>query len=308
MVSETEAQRRLRSDGPNELPAGEAASFLRTALGVLREPMILLLLATGTVYLFLGDHEEAILLLGSILLIVGIELYQERRTERALSALRDLSSPRALVIRDGEQKRLPGREVVVGDVLILAEGDRVSADCVLVWSTSLSTDESLLTGESVPVRKVAREPTSDEHRPGGDDLPYVYSGSLVVNGQGVGRVIATGPSTEMGGIGRALQALEPERTRLQFETDRVVRILAIFGLGLCMAVIVGYTLLRGGLLPGVLAGLTLTMALVPEEFPVVLTVFLALGAWGIAQKHVLTRRSPAIAALGTTSVSTRPAR
>jgi Ca2+-transporting ATPase len=301
-LSAAVARRRLRTGGPNELPASAGPSFVRTALGVLREPMILLLLASGSVYLVLGDREEAILLLGSIALIVAIELYQERRTERALAALRDLSSPRALVVRDGIQTRIAGRDVVVDDVVLLAEGDRVPADAVLLWCTNLSADESLLTGESVPVRKVARASGPDEHRPGGDDLPYVYSGSLIVSGQGVGRVVATGLGTEIGNVGRALQTLTPERTRLQFETDRMVRILAVLGLALCVAVVVGYTLLRGGLLQGVLAGLTLAMALVPEEFPVVLTVFLALGAWRIAQKHVLTRRSPAIEALGTATV------
>jgi P-type Ca2+ transporter type 2C len=301
-LSQEAARARLASDGPNELPSRSNASFLRTALGVVREPMILLLIATGVLYLVLGDHEEAILLLGSIVLIVVIELYQERRTERTLAALRDLSSPRALVIRDGQRQRIASREVVVDDVVLLAEGDRVPADCVLLSCTNLSTDESLLTGESVPVRKRAREPGPGEHRPGGDDLPYVYSGSLVTTGQGVGRVVATGPHTEMGQIGQALQTLPSDRTRLQDETDRVVRILAVLGLALCVTVVVGYTLSRGDLVQGILAGLTLAMALVPEEFPVVLTVFLALGAWRIAQQQVLTRRSPAIEALGTTTV------
>ena len=157
-LSQAEAHRRLRQDGPNELPQREGRGLLHTAIEVLREPMILLLVGAGAVYLFLGDREEAILLLGSIGLIVGIELYQERRTEHALEALRDLSSPRALVIRDGEQRRIPGREVVRDDVLVLGEGDRVPADAVLLWCTNLAADESLLTGESVPVRKAARPP------------------------------------------------------------------------------------------------------------------------------------------------------
>ena len=157
-LSQAEARRRLKQDGPNELPQREGRGLIRTAFEVLREPMILLLLAAGSVYIVLGDREEAVLLLASIGLIVGIELYQERRTERTLEALRDLSSPRALVIRDGEQQRIAGREVVRDDVVLLAEGDRVPADAVLVSASNLAADESLLTGESVPVRKVAREP------------------------------------------------------------------------------------------------------------------------------------------------------
>jgi Ca2+-transporting ATPase len=284
------------------LPRRESHGLLHTVIEVLREPMILLLLAAGGVYLFLGDHEEAILLLGSIGLIIGIELYQERRTEHALEALRDLSSPRALVIRDGEQRRIPGREVVRDDVLVLSEGDRVPADAVLLQCTNLSTDESLLTGESVPVRKVARPVTDEPARPGGDDLPFVYSGTLITSGQGLGRVVAIGAATEMGRIGTALQTLGSERTRLQHETDRIVRRLAGIALGLCALVIVVYGLARGSLIDGLLAGIALAMSLIPEEFPVVLTVFLALGAWRIARSHVLTRRIPAIEALGAATV------
>jgi P-type Ca2+ transporter type 2C len=301
-LSEGEARRRLKEEGPNELPQREGRGFIRTALEVVREPMILLLLAAGALYVALGDHAEAVLLVASIGFIIGIELYQERRTERTLEALRDLSSPRALVIRDGEQRRIAGHDVVRDDIVVLGEGDRVPADAILLSATNLSTDESLLTGESVPVRKVAREAGPDEQRPGGDGLPYVYSGSLVTAGQGFARVVTVGAHTEMGRIGRALQSLGAERTRLQRDTDRLVRVLAVAGLGLCLLVVVLYALLRGSLLDGILAGLTLAMALVPEEFPVVLTVFLALGAWRIAQQHVLTRRSPAVEALGTATV------
>lgn len=301
-LSQAEASRRLRQEGPNELPRRESPGFLHTAVELLREPMILLLLAAGAVYLALGDRQEALLLLASIGLIFGIELYQERKTEHALEALRDLSSPRALVIRDRERRRIPGREVVRDDLLVLNEGDRVSADAVLLWGANLAADESLLTGESVPVRKAVRPPDGGTARPGGDDLPYVYSGSLVTSGQGVARVLATGAATEMGRIGSALQTLSTERTRLQYETDRVVRLLAALAVALCLVVVVSYGLARGSVLDGLLAGLTLAMALVPEEFPVVLTVFLALGAWRIARSHVLTRRVPAIEALGAATV------
>jgi Ca2+-transporting ATPase len=301
-LPEAEASQRLRQEGPNELPRSEERSLLHTLIEVLHEPMILLLLFAGGLYLLLGDHAEAILLLASITLIIGIELYQERRTEHALEALHDLSSPRALVIRDGEQRRIAGREVVRDDLVVLGEGDRVPADAVLLWCLNLSTDESLLTGESVPVRKSVRAVSNEVARPGGDDLPFVYSGTLVVSGQGVGRVVATGAGTEMGRIGTALQTLGSERTRLQQETDRVVRLLATAALACCVLVIVGYGLSRGNLVEGLLAGVALAMSLIPEEFPVVLTVFLALGAWRIARSHVLTRRVPAIEALGAATV------
>ncbi len=307
-LSQSEARHRLAQDGPNELPRRQAGGFLHTAVDVLREPMILLLVMAGAVYLVLGDREEALLLLGSIGLIIGIELFQERKTERALEALRDLSSPRALVVRDGERQRIPGREVVRDDLLVLSEGDRVAADGVLLSGSNVTADESLLTGESVPVRKVPRAVSesgaapTQASRPGGDDLPYVYSGSLVTSGQGLARVVATGAATEMGRIGAALQALNIDRTRLQSETDRIVRLLAGVAVALCVIVIVSYGVARGSLIDGLLAGISLAMALIPEEFPVVLTVFLALGAWRIARTHVLTRRVPAIEALGAATV------
>lgn len=304
-LAEQEAQRRLKQEGPNELPSSRRRSLPSIALGVVREPMFLLLLAGGAIYLVLGDVREALVLLGSILVIMGITLYQEQKTERALEALRDLSSPRALVIRGGVEQRIAGREVVRGDIVVLSEGDRVPADGVLLWGLNLAIDESLLTGESVPVRKVAADPravTNAMGRPGGDDLPFVFSGTLLTRGQGIAEVKATGVHTALGSIGKALQAVTPERTRLQRETGHLVRLFATAGITLCALVVVLYGFLRGGWLDGLLAGIALAMSLLPEEFPVVLTVFLALGAWRIAQRRVLTRRMPAIETLGEATV------
>ncbi len=297
-----EASLRLREDGPNELPSTKKRSLFRIAFDVVREPMFLLLVACGTIYLLLGDLREAGMLLSFVFVVMGITFYQERKTERALEALRDLSSPRALVIRDGERRRIPGRQVVRDDLLVLAEGDRVPADALLLSCTNFTADESLLTGESVPVRKATWDGAATLGRPGGDDLPFVYSGSLVVQGQGIARVLATGLGTELGKIGKALQAVEVEETSLQRETARLVRTLAAAGLFLCVLVVVVYGATRGDWLKGFLAGLTLAMATVPEEFPVVLTVFLALGAWRISRDRVLTRRVPAVEMLGSATV------
>ncbi len=297
-----EASRRLAEEGHNELPSSKERSLLAIALDVVREPMFLLLVACGTIYLLLGDVREAGMLLSFVFVVMGITLYQERKTERALEALRDLSSPRALVIRDGEQRRIPGREVVRDDILVLAEGDRVPADAVLLSCANFTADESLLTGESVPVRKAAWDGATADARPGGDDLPFVYSGSMVVQGQGVARVRATGMRTELGRIGKALQTVEVEETSLQRETNRLVRTLAVAGLFLCMLVAIVYGATRGDWLKGLLAGLTLAMATVPEEFPVVMTIFLALGAWRISKDRVLTRRVPAVEMLGSATV------
>jgi len=304
-LAEQEAQRRLKQEGRNELPSSRRRSLLGIAIDVVREPMFLFLLAGSAIYLALGDVREALVLLGSILVIMVITFYQEQKTEGALEALRDLSSPRALVIRGGEQQRIAGRDVVRGDIVVLAEGDRVPADGALLWVLNLSVDESLLTGESVPVRKVAvdRSMSNDGmDRPGGDDLPFVFSGTLVTQGQGIAEVRATGVRTELGKIGTALQRVTPEQTRLQRETGRLVRLFAAVAFSVCALVVVLYGLFRGDWLNGLLAGIALAMSLLPEEFPVVLTVFLALGAWRIAQHHVLTRRMPAIETLGAATV------
>jgi P-type Ca2+ transporter type 2C len=301
-LSDAEAAHRLRAEGHNEIPSAQQRSILAIAWDVAREPMFLLLLACGTIYLLLGDVQEAFMLLGFVFIVLGITLYQERKTERALEALRDLSSPRALVIRDGIHKRIAGRDVVRDDLLVLAEGDRVPADAIVLTCSNLSTDESLLTGESVPVRKVAGDGAQEMGRPGGDELPFVFSGTLVVQGRGIARVRATGIHTEMGKIGRALQTVQVEGTRLQREVGQLVRRVALFGISLCAAVVVLYGLLRNGWLQGFLAGITLAMAVLPEEFPVVLTIFLALGAWRLSRTNVLTRRVPAVETLGSATV------
>lgn len=305
-LTQSQAAQRLAEEGYNELPSSRRRNILAIAVEVIREPMFLLLVACGVVYLFMGEPREALMLLGFVFVVMGITIVQERRTERALDALRDLSSPRALVVRDGRQQRIAGREVVRGDFLILAEGDRVPADAILRYSVNLSADESLLTGESVPVRKRAAEEERELAKPGGDDLPAVFSGTMVTQGQGVAEVMATGLRTEMGKIGRALQTVEPEQTLLQKETGRLVRSMAFVGLSLCVVVVVLYGITRGNTAlswkQGFLAGLATAMATLPEEFPVVLTIFLALGAWRISQKRVLTRRIPAVETLGAATV------
>ncbi|MCB2184873.1 MAG: cation-translocating P-type ATPase [Deltaproteobacteria bacterium] len=302
-LSAAEAAARLQAQGCNELPSAQPRSFWAIAWGVVREPMLLLLLGAGGVYLLLGDLREALMLLAFVVLVTGITLYQEGKTEKALASLRRLASPRALVLRDGEQQRIPGREVVVGDLILLAEGDRVPADATVLACRNLFLDESLLTGESEPVGK---EPCASADTPLGPasagNPTAIYSGSLVVGGLALARVAAIGLSTELGRIGRALSELETEPTPLQTETSRLVWRLAWAGAALCTLVVVLYGLTRQDWLHGFLAGLTLAMAMLPEEFPVVLAIFLALGAWRISQHRVLTRRIPAVETLGSATV------
>lgn len=309
-ITSIEAARRLAADGPNELPTAKQRNFGRLAWDVVREPMLLLLVGAGTVNFMLSEPLDAVILMLTVVVVIGISIYQERKTENALAALRDLSSPRALVIRDGVRFRIAGRDVVCGDVVVLSEGDRVPADAVLLDAVNLGVDESALTGESVPVRKTASSGTASRPeggrapmgRPGGDATPWVFSGTLVVKGHGTAVVRGTGASTELGGIGTALRSIETERTPLQREIGRIVGVVAVAGAGAAVAVLVIYGLTRGNWLEGALAGIATAMAMLPEEFPVVLAVFLALGAWRMSRRNVLTRRPPVIETLGTATV------
>jgi P-type Ca2+ transporter type 2C len=301
-LSHEEARSRLEKEGYNELPSEKPRSIVAILLGVIREPMFLLLLGGGGVYLLVGDRQEALILLSFVFVIMGITFYQERRTEHTLEALRDLSSPRALVIREGEEQRIAGRDVVRGDIAILHEGDRVPADGILLSSSNLSVDESLLTGESVPVQKKVGGNLTEMSRAGGEGTPFVYSSTLVIRGQGVAEIRATGADTEIGKIGKAIRSLDSEKTGLQIQTGRFVRNIALVGLFLFLIVVFVYGATRGNWLEGLLAGIALAMAMLPEEFPVVLTVFLVLGAWRISQQHVLTRNAPAVETLGAATV------
>jgi Ca2+-transporting ATPase len=290
--------------GPNELPKAGRRSIVRIVGEVLREPMLALLLAGGVAYLLLGDLAEALILLGFATFSVAVTVIQESRTEHVLDALRDLSAPRAMVIRDGARVRIAGRDVVQGDVVVLEQGDRVAADATLYEASDLQVDESLLSGESLPVTKVASASavSGADHRPGGDDQPFVYAGSLIVRGSGMGVVTATGPRSEIGKIGASLSTLDAEAPRLRAETARIVKLTAIGGAMVAVVVVLLYGFTRGGWVDAVLAGIAIGMAMLPEEFPVVLTIFLAMGAWRIGQAGVLTRRAAAIETLGSATV------
>ncbi len=289
-ISAQKAAQRLKQEGYNELPSVRKRGIFEIIYRIITEPMFLLLIAGGVLYFILGDAREALVLVSFVFVIMGITFYQEHKSERALDALRKLSSPRALVIRDGKEMRIPGREVVREDIVVIHEGDFIPADCKLITSNNLSVDESLLTGESVPVYKIVEKE------------PNIYAGTLVVGGNGIAEVYGIGINTKIGKIGKLLQVIKPERTLLQKTTSRLVRNLAIIGLSVCVlvAIIHGYN--RGDWLHGTLAGITLAMAILPEEFPVILTTFLALGTWRISREHVLTRQVPAVEALGSATV------
>lgn len=302
-LSSEEAAARLAACGANVLPAERPRGLLDIVLDVVREPMLALLLVAGGLYLALGDLNEALVLVGFASLSILITVVQEARTERAIASLRELTSPRALVIRDGERRRIAGADVVPGDVLVLQEGDRIAADGWMAQSDALLVDEALLTGESVPVRKRASDACpAGEAVPGGEDGPFAWSGSLVVRGTGLCVVTATGASSAIGRIGGALASIETEVPRLQRETRRLVLMFAGVGIAVSVIVAILYGLFRGGWLEAALAGIALGMSMLPEEFPVVLAIFMAMGAMRMSRVKVLARRAAAIETLGAATV------
>ena len=306
-LSQAEAAQRLQADGPNVMPGEQPRRLAAIVQETLKEPMFMLLLAAAVLYGVLGDWQEGGILMGLVVVVLGLTLYQEGKTERAMQALRQLSSPRALVLRDGQPQRIAGQDVVVGDLLVVAEGDRIAADAVLLDGSELMADESLLTGESTPVDKVAAPtgsdaPTELPPQADGNQTPFLYCGTLVVKGHGTARVLATGERTAMGRIGSALQSLQAEASPLRAQTARLVRTLAVVALAASVCLVLAYGLMRGDWMGAVLAGIALAMALLPQEFTVVLTVLPALGAWRLSKLQVLTRRIAAIETLGATSV------
>ena len=301
-LTQAEAEARLRAEGPNELRPPQKRTPWHIALEAAREPMFQLLLAAGLLYLLLGDRGEAFMLLAFVALTVLITVVQEQRTEKALESLRDLTSPRAQVLRDGQRLRIAGREVVRGDLLVLTEGDRVAADAWLLAVNDLQADESLLTGEVLAAAKLPGPGAIAALRPGDGSAGCVYAGSLLVSGQGLAQVIATGPASEIGRIASDLGQIQTPPTPLHVQTRRLVRVFAVLGLVLSLAVVGLYGLLRGDWLGGLLAGITLAMSMLPQEFVLILTVFMAMGAWRLSRQNVLARRAATIETLGSATV------
>ena len=290
-LTSEQATQRFTQDGPNELPRPPRRTVWRILLEVVSEPMFQLLGAAALLYVVLGDVSEAGVLLCFLAVIVTITLVQERRTERVLEALTDMTSPRALVWRDGQQRRLAGSELVVDDLIELAEGDRVPADARLLDANDLAVDESLLSGESLPVTKSAAA-----------EAGVVYAGTMVVSGRGLAQVTATGAHSEIGRIGKVLGTIEAETTPLHRQTRQLVRWFSVLGLVVSVGVALLYAWTRRDWLGGALAGITMAMSLLPQEFLLILTVFMAMGAWRLSQHRVLTRRSATIETLGAATV------
>lgn len=297
-LSEAQALSGLKKHGRNELPQKKESHFFSRLITILSEPMLLLLIVCAAIYLIMGDFTEGVMLGLSTFLVIGITIYQNFRSERALAALRDLSSPRALVLRAEGEKRIPAAFVVPHDLVVLHEGDRVPADGVLIESSHLVVDESLLTGESVPVSKSPAVATDPSSAPSSK----VFSSTLVVGGSALMKVTQTGTNTEVGKIGRHLEAIEPDEMNLQNEISRIVKLFAWTGAFTCIVIVTLYGLTHHNWAEAFLVGISTQMALLPEEFPVVLTIFLAMGAWRLSRVQVLIRHPSAIERLGAVTV------
>lgn len=289
-LTQEKADELLLKHGFNELPAGGGSTFWKIMLDVVREPMFMLLIACGLLYILLGDHTEGIILISTIVILIGITFFQNQKSEKALLALKQLATPRVLVIRDGEKKNIAGRDLVPGDLILLHEGDRVAADCHLIESVNLAVDESMLTGESIAVEK--NNPETD----------FLFSGTMIVKGAGIAKVFATGLQSHLGKIAGSLASVVNDQTRLQVEMKIFIRRLALIGVIICVGIVLAFYFTRGNLLESILSGLSSAMAIMPEEFPVVLTVFLSLGAWRLSKQKVLTRKPSAIETLGSATV------
>jgi Ca2+-transporting ATPase len=302
-LTTVQAHTRLAEDGPNEVTQGAHRSFWRRLADLLRQPMLTLLVTAALLYMLLGDLSEGLTLSVFVLAVLVLSFYQEGRSEAAIEALRQLTQAQALVLRDGLMQHIPASEVVVGDSLLVSEGDRVAADGWLTQANNLQLDESLLTGESLAVDKqhLEAQPVGDgSSKPAADAL--VHGGTFVVRGNGWVQVTATGMRSQIGQIGLALGHIQEAETPLQQQTARLVRVLAALVGVLCVVMVLTLGWRTGQWVPALLSGIALAMAILPEEYSVVLTLFPAMGARRLTREGVLTRHMNAIETLGAISV------
>jgi Ca2+-transporting ATPase len=300
-LSAAEAERRLSSDGPNELPSVVSVTAWKILLRQFKSALIVILLIAIILSVALGHSLEASAISAIALFTVVLGFVQEYRADRALEALRRLAAPAAAVIRDGEERKVPARDVVAGDVIILGTGDLVPADGRLLHAVNLSIDEASLTGESSPAEKNG-DAIEEERAAPGDRHNMVYSSTAVTRGRGRAVVVATGPRTEVGKIGVLLGTVSPPRTPLERQMDSLGKTLVRASLAI-VGTVVSLGLLRGEpVVQMILFGIAFAVAVVPEALPAVVTISLAIGARLMAKKNALIRRLPTVETLGCATV------
>lgn len=300
-LTSEQAVKRLVEFGPNMIAPQKRRSLAGIARETLREPMFLLLLVAAGLYLVFGDIAEGLFLSAGALLSFSLVVVQEARSERALAALNALAEPKARVMRDGALVTIAAKEIVPGDIVLIAEGTRIPADGILVEGSALEVDESTLTGEAAACTKAAAAAPGGNKSEGADSST-VFASTLVLRGQALAVVSRTGPATRIGQIGTALHGIEEQPTLVQRDVRWLISRMGILALLFSVAVAIAYGIIRHDWFQGALSGLTLAISLIPEEFPMVLVIFMALGAWRLAKHNVLVRRSAVIETLGATTL------
>ncbi len=298
-LSQNEVEKRLAEFGPNELIKKEKISPWVIFLEQFKSFLIVILLIAVVLSAILGEVADAILIAVIVVFAAGLGFVQEYRAERAMEALKKMAAPTASVLRNGEEMEIAARELVPGDIILLAVGDRIPADARLVEAVNLRTDEAPLTGESVPIEKTDETLEGDVEV--GDRRNMVFMGTAAVYGRAKAIVTATGMTTEFGKIAGLLQEVKAEKTPLQVNLDRVGRYIGIAALILCF-VLAGIGIMRGhGILEMFIWGVALAVAAVPEALPAVVVISLALGVRRMVKRNALMRKLPAVETLGSTT-------
>ena len=303
-LTEEEVVELRKKYGTNEIISGKKENFFFKIIHIICEPMFLLLLIAATIYFILGEPRDGIIMLVFVIAIIMIDSIQEWKTDKTLSTLKNLSEPKIMVLRDGKKKEIFSRELVPGDIMFIYEGVKIPADGYVIKSSGLRVDESSLTGESEGVWKTNTKDESNDYW----KKNYCYQGTLVIQGAGIIKVYKIGNETEYGKIGYNISQVKQNRTILQKQTDKLVKVCAIiaFGLFILVGLMTFFNLsnmaIKDRIIESILSGITLAMAMIPEEFPVVLTIFLSMGAWRLAKKNSLIKKLPAVETLGAVSV------
>ncbi|MBU3220375.1 Ca2+-transporting ATPase [Desulfonispora thiosulfatigenes DSM 11270] len=306
-LTSQEAKKLQEEFGKNELVAEKKESFVHKIFHVITEPMFLLLIIAAGIYFILGEPKDGAIMLVFVVGIISIEVIQEWKTDKTLKALKDLSAPHIKVLRDGIEKTINSADLVPSDIMYIAEGVKVPADGVVLRASTLCVDESSLTGEAEGVWKVTTE-NKDKNSTDYWRTDYCYAGTLVTQGTGVVLVDKIGSETEYGKIGQNVMSAPDSPTPLQKQIGKIVKLCA--GMAAVLFVFVGVVTyfnipdhsLIDRIIESVLSGVTLAMAMIPEEFPVILTIFLSMGAWRLAKKNSLVRKLPSVETLGAVSV------
>ncbi|GFZ29496.1 ATPase [Clostridium zeae] len=299
-LSNEEVMRYKQKYGLNELFKKENTTILKKILDVFKEPMLLLLLCTTIIYFMLGEFQEGIVMLIFVLFVCSITFFQQWKADRTMNALKNLVSPEIHVLRDAKKIKIKSSELVPNDIIYISQGERIPADCEVVEASNFYVDEAILTGESEPAYKQCKKKCD-----GIDDYwkeYMLYAGTLAISGTCTAIVKKIGASTEYGKIGKSIYEAREEDTPLQKKVGGLVKILAAIGAVLCIAVIFISYMSTQNFINSILSGITLAMAIIPEEFPVVLAVFLSMGAFRLAKKNVIMRKISAVETLGSTTV------